>query len=66
MPHSSPSTHSSDNSSLLTISKPLLHGSDLPQMRLLNELRFRGDVPDAVAVPMMATAGDQILRVEVG
>jgi hypothetical protein len=35
-------------------------------MRLLNELRLRRDVSNAIAIPMMTTASDQILRVQVG
>ena len=46
--------------------QPLRHRSNLPQMRLLDELWLRLEIQNAVAIPVMARAGDQILGMEVG
>ncbi len=50
----------------LEVPQPLAHRADLPQMRLLDELGLGGEVANAVAVPVVDGAGDQVLRVEVG
>ncbi len=50
----------------LEVPQPLAHRADLPQVRLLDELRLGGEVENAVAVPVVDGAGDQVLRVEVG
>ena len=35
-------------------------------MRLLNELRLGRNILDTIAIPMMPSAGDEILRMQVG
>lgn len=49
----------------LKVPQPLPHRPDLPQMRLLDELRLRVEIKNAVAIPVMARAGNQILRMKV-
>lgn len=44
-------------------SQPLLHRPNLPQVRLLDELRLGRDVQDAVAIPVVSAAGDEVLGV---
>ena len=50
----------------LKLPQPSPHRSNLPQMRLLDELRLRVQVENAVAIPVMARARDQILGMQVG
>ena len=50
----------------LKLPEPLPHRPNLPQVRLLDELRLRVEVEDAVAVPVMARARDEILGMQVG
>lgn len=49
----------------LEVPQPLPHRSDLPQMRLLDELWLCVEIKNAVAIPVMARAGNQILRMKV-
>ena len=45
--------------------QPLPHRPNLPQMRLLDELRLSIQVQNAIAIPMVARARDQILRMQI-
>ncbi len=47
------------------LSQPLPHRANLPQMRLLDELRLRVEVQDPVAVPVVARARNQVLGMQV-
>ena len=45
--------------------QPLLHSPNLPQMRLPNKLRLRAHILDPVAIPMVAGASNQVLRMQI-
>ena len=46
--------------------QPFLHNPDLPQMRITNELRLSRNILDPVAIPVVASASDQELRMQIG
>ena len=45
--------------------QPLLDSSNLPLMCFANKLRLRSDIKNAVAVPMVTSASDEVVRVEI-
>lgn len=49
----------------LEVSQPLPHRPNLPQMRLLDELRLSVQIQNTITIPMMPRASNQILRMKI-